>query len=40
MEIPRVVMEFKPRITTHDVIIYSAKARKHKQIYPTSCMES
>jgi hypothetical protein len=32
--IPRVVFEFKTRITTHDVITYSAKARKHKQIYP------
>jgi hypothetical protein len=34
VEVPRVVMEFKTRITTHDVITYSAKARKHKQIYP------
>jgi hypothetical protein len=34
IEIPRLVMEFKGRITTHDVITYSAKARKHKQIYP------
>ena len=32
--IPRVVIEFKTRITTHDVLTYSAKARKHKQIYP------
>jgi hypothetical protein len=32
--IPRVVMEFKTRITTHDVLTYSAKARKHKQVYP------
>jgi|ERR1035438_4995512 hypothetical protein len=32
--IPRVVMEFKGRITTHDVLTYSAKARKHKQVYP------
>ena len=32
--IPRVVMEFKSRITTHDVLTYSAKARKHKQVYP------
>jgi hypothetical protein len=32
--IPRVVLEFKTRITTHDVITYSAKARKHKQVYP------
>ena len=27
-------MEFKSRITTHDVLTYSAKARKHKQVYP------
>ncbi len=32
--IPRVVMEFKTGITTHDVLTYSAKAKKHKQIYP------
>ena len=31
-KIPRVVLEFKPGLSTHDVIIYSAKARKHKQI--------
>lgn len=34
VEIPRVVMEFKPDITTHDILTYSAKARKHKQVYP------
>jgi hypothetical protein len=32
--IPRVVIEFKKSITTHDVLTYSAKARKHKQVYP------
>ncbi|GAA0709850.1 hypothetical protein GCM10009105_10630 [Dokdonella soli] len=32
--IPRVVLEFKTRITTHDVLTYSTKARKHKQVYP------
>jgi hypothetical protein len=32
--LPRVVLEFKKSITTHDVLTYSAKARKHKQIYP------
>lgn len=32
--IPRVVMEFKTSITTHDVLTYSAKASKHKQVYP------
>src|SRR5689334_122662 len=32
--IPRVVLEFKVRISTHDILTYSAKARKHKQVYP------
>ena len=32
--IPRVVLEFKTSVTTHDVLTYSAKARKHKQVYP------
>lgn len=32
--IPRVVLEFKTSITTHDVLTYSAKAKRHKQIYP------
>jgi hypothetical protein len=32
--IPRVVLEFKTGISTHDVMTYSAKARKHKQVYP------
>ncbi len=31
--IPRVVMEFKTTITTHDVLTYSAKAKLHKQVY-------
>jgi len=34
VSIPRVVMEFKTRITTHDVLTYSAKDTKHKQVYP------
>lgn len=34
LEIPRVVIEFKSGISTHDVITYSAKAGKHKKIYP------
>jgi hypothetical protein len=34
VQIPRVVLEFKTRLTTHDVLTYSAKARKHKQVYP------
>lgn len=32
--LPRVVLEFKTTITTHDVLTYSAKAAKHKQVYP------
>lgn len=34
IEFPRVVFELKTNITTHDIITYSAKAGKHKQIYP------
>ena len=34
MSLPKVVFEFKSNITTHDVITYSNKARRHKQIYP------
>ena len=34
INIPRVVIELKERITTHDVITYSAKARMHKKVYP------
>jgi hypothetical protein len=34
-EIPLVVVEVKfGRFTTHDVLTYSAKATKHKEIYP------
>ena len=32
--IPRVVMEFKTSITTHDMLTYSVKAKQTKQIYP------
>jgi len=32
--IPRVVMEFKTAVTTHDLLTYNAKAVLHKQIYP------
>jgi hypothetical protein len=32
--IPRVVLEFKTTVSTHDVLTYSAKATKHKQVYP------
>lgn len=34
IEVPRIVIEFKTRLTTHDVLTYSAKAGKHKSIYP------
>jgi hypothetical protein len=34
LRLPRVVLEFKKQLTTHDVLTYSAKATKHKQIYP------
>jgi hypothetical protein len=34
IKIPRVVLEFKHGLTTHDIITYSSKARRHKQIYP------
>lgn len=33
-ELPRVVLEFKTRLTTHDVLTYSTKARRHKHVYP------
>jgi hypothetical protein len=32
--LPKVVVEFKSSISTHDVITYSDKAKRHKQIYP------
>jgi len=34
VQFPRVVIEFKPKITSHDILTYSAKAGKHKKIYP------
>ena len=34
IEIPRVVLEFKLGLSTHDVITYSTKAERHKKIYP------
>jgi hypothetical protein len=34
IKIPRVVLEFKKNLSTHDVLVYSSKARRHKQIYP------
>lgn len=32
--VPRVVIEFKLNLSTHDVLTYSAKAKKHKNVYP------
>jgi hypothetical protein len=32
--LPRIVLEFKTTITTHDVLTYSTKAERHKAIYP------
>jgi hypothetical protein len=32
--IPRVVLEFKTGLSTHDILTYSTKARRHKQVYP------
>lgn len=32
--LPKVVFEFKEYLSTHDVITYSHKANRHKQIYP------
>lgn len=32
--LPKVVLEFKDSLSTHDVITYSNKAKRHKQIYP------
>ena len=32
--IPRVVLEFKKGLNTHDVLIYNNKAKRHKRIYP------
>jgi len=34
IEFPRVVIEFKTKITTHVILTYSSKAGKHKSIYP------
>ena len=34
VEFPRVAIEFKESITTHDILTYSSKAGRHKQIYP------
>jgi hypothetical protein len=34
IEYPRIVIEFKTKITTHDIITYSHKAGQHKRIYP------
>jgi hypothetical protein len=34
IKIPKVVIELKNNPTTHDIITYSSKARKHKSVYP------
>ncbi len=34
VEFPRIAIEFKEGITTHDILTYSAKAGRHKQVYP------
>jgi hypothetical protein len=34
IRIPRVVLEFKTEISTHDVLTYSAKTIKHRLVYP------
>ena len=32
--IPKVVIELKEKVSTHDVITYSSKAVRHKKVYP------
>lgn len=32
--VPKVVIELKEELTTHDVITYSSKAVRHKMVYP------
>jgi len=34
IEFPRVVIEFKTGLNSHDILTYSTKAGKHKKIYP------
>jgi len=34
IEVPKIVFEFKKNPSSHDVITYSNKARRHKRIYP------
>lgn len=34
IDFPRIVIEFKTNISTHDILTYSTKAGKHKKIYP------
>lgn len=34
VRLPRVVLEVKSDLTTHDILTYSAKAAKHKSVYP------
>lgn len=35
LEFPRVVIECKTNLSTHDILTYSAKAGKHKTVYPS-----
>ncbi|MGV8019144.1 MAG: hypothetical protein AB2L26_13325 [Ignavibacteria bacterium] len=35
IELPRIVIECKPGLTTHDILTYSTKAGKHKTVYPS-----
>jgi len=34
VKLPRIAIEFKTNISTHDILTYSTKAGKHKGIYP------
>jgi hypothetical protein len=34
IEVPFIIIEVKESITTHDIIIYSNKASRHKTVYP------
>ena len=34
VKFPRLAIEFKESISTHDILTYSAKAGQHKRIYP------
>ncbi len=38
VRLPRRVIEFKVRLTTHDILTYSTKAQKHSRYTPTCDM--